>query len=294
MPVEALIRAFQVAAEETLAFSIAHGERLGATPAELLAFSRIGWAWANEATTAAALAHRRTELELARRDVRRRDELLRGIVLGSFPSSEMQLRLPLYGMSATTAYHVVRARPLGEEPTIEAALEELRRTHRAAALLGTMDGDLVLVAERVPKLPDGLCAGVGGPAEPDAIRAHFDDASRAMHAAWTFGLPGPHRLEELGLLPAVIADHRIGDAVTQRCLGAIAGDAERERLATTLEALLRCNLRIADAAAELYVHENTVRKRLRVFEERSGLALANVDDLVAVWWALRYRRAHAR
>ena len=47
--------------------------------------------------TGAALAHRRTELDLARRDVQQRDELLRGVVLGDGRPAEVRLRIPLYG-----------------------------------------------------------------------------------------------------------------------------------------------------------------------------------------------------
>lgn len=293
IPVEGLIRAFQIGAEETLVFASQHGERLGAGPRELLDFNQIGWAWANQAITHAVLAHRRTELALARRDVHQRDELLRRLVLDPGPTAEMQMRVPLYGLSPSVGYSVVRARGLPGSPIEPPALVELlRRARPTGALIGIVEGDVVaIVSGTAPTVPEHYCAGVAGPAPLLELRGPFDDASRALHTAWNFRRAGPHRLEELGLLPSVILDRRLGDALTRRFVTALGSEREQERICLTIEALFECDMRVADAAAALYVHENTVRKRLRVAEERAGISLRRIDDLVAVWWALMHRRA---
>jgi hypothetical protein len=289
-PVEALIRAFQIGAEETLAYAILEGERLGATPGQLLAFSRIGWAWANEVTTSAALAHRRKELEMARRDVHQRDELLRRIVSGSAAAPDVQLRLPLYRLSPSARYVVVRARSMSDDSATAGLVEQLRRSHPSGALVGMLDGDLVIVAGEVPRLPEGYCSGVGGPAPLLAMQTHFEDASRALEAAVAFRRSGAHRLQDLGLLAGVILDRRLGELLTARCLRPLGGPADQARFRETLEALFANELRVADAARALFVHENTVRKRLATAEERTGMNLRRIEDLVAWWWALQYAR----
>jgi hypothetical protein len=288
VPVEALIRAFQIGADETLAYSIREGERLGATPGQLLALSRIGWAWANEAMTSAALAHRRTELELARRDVHQRDELLRRIVSGSAAAPDVQLRLPAYRLSPSDRYVVVRARSLSDDSATTGLVEQLRRSHPSGALVGMIDGDLVIVAGEVPRLPAGYCSGLGGPAPLLAMQPHFEDASRALDAASAFRRSGTHRLEDLGLLAGVILDTRLGELLTARCLWPLGGPADQARFRETLDALFANGLRVADAARALFVHENTVRKRVAVAEERTGMSLRRIEDLVAWWWALQY------
>jgi hypothetical protein len=286
IPVEALIRAFQIAAEQTLEVSLSIGERHGATPQELLDFSRIGWSWANQAMTRAALAHRETELELARRDVHQRDELVRRLVLDSAGGAELQLRLPLFGLRPASHYHVARARPLADEEPVP-----LRRMPPSGLVIGMVDGDLVTVAPDAPSAPAGWCAGVAGPAPLLELHGAFADASRALETAWTFGLEGSHRLEDMGVLPAVVLDQRLGDIVCERTLRALGSEQEQERVCATLEALFAHELRVPEAARALFVHENTVRKRLRFAEERTGLSLRRVDDLVVWWWALKRRQA---
>ena len=295
IPVEGLIEAFQIGAEETLAFAYDRGERLGVGPEDLLLFSRIGWAWANQAITRAVLAHRRTELELARRDVHQRDELLRRLVLDSTLSAEVQLRLPVYGLSVSLTYHVLRARGLPHntvEPT--GLVELLRRSHPIGALIGIVEGDVVaIVSGTAPSIPEAYSAGVAGPAELSELHGHFADASRALDTAWSFRRPGRYRLEDLGLFPSVILDRRLGELLTRRFVTSIGNELEQERICKTLEALFDHEMQISAAAKALYVHENTVRKRLRLAEERTGLNLKHVDDLVSVWWALMRRRADA-
>jgi DNA-binding PucR family transcriptional regulator len=50
---------------------------------------------------------------------------------------------------------------------------------------------------------------------------------------------------------------------------------------------LRNDLRLEVTAAEMFVHVNTLRYRLRRFEELTGTSLRCVDDLVEIWWAIR-------
>jgi hypothetical protein len=291
VPVEALLQAFQVAAEELLEFAMAVGERVGAKAEDLLEFSRIGWAWTNQAMTRAALAHRRTELDLARRDVQQRDELLRALVLGTAGPAEGRLRIPLYGMSTTAGYHVLRARRLCEGPAPEELVARLRHERPAGALIGIVDGDLVALSGTVPALPTGWCAGLAGPAPLLDMHAHFADASRAVQTAFSFGIAGVHRLADLGALPGVIVDRRLGELASERWIEPLGDEATRERVCATLDALFAHDLHVPAAAAALFVHENTVRKRLRQAEERTGVNLRRVDDLVSLWWALRFRQS---
>jgi hypothetical protein len=290
LPVEALLQAFHVAGQEMLDYSLALGERLGAKPEDLLEFSRIGWAWTNQAMTSAALGHRRTDLDLARRDVQQRDDLLRALVLGSAGPAEGR-RIPLYGMSTTAGYHVLRARRLGDGPDPEELVARLRRERPAGALIGIVDGDVVALSGTVPALPAGWCAGLAGPAPLLEMHAHFGDASRAVQTAFSFGSVGVHRLVDLGALPGVIVDRRLGDLASERWIEPLGDEATRERICATLDALFAHDLHVPAAAAALYVHENTVRKRLRQAEERTGINLRRVDDLVSLWWALRFRQS---
>ena len=61
-------------------------------------------------------------------------------------------------------------------------------------------------------------------------------------------------------------------------------------LETTLRAWFDQEMRVEDTAKALHIHPNTLRHRLRRFEEATGATLRDPRDLVELWWALERRR----
>jgi DNA-binding PucR family transcriptional regulator len=70
------------------------------------------------------------------------------------------------------------------------------------------------------------------------------------------------------------------------------------RLGDELEATLRAwfdrDMRIEETARALHVHPNTLRHRLRRFEEVTDANLRRPTDLTELWWALERRRLEGR
>ena len=64
-------------------------------------------------------------------------------------------------------------------------------------------------------------------------------------------------------------------------------DAERRSLRITLRTLLAHHGQRGPAAAELGIHRNTLRDRVRRIEEITGRSLAHPDDRAELWLALR-------
>jgi purine catabolism regulator len=87
----------------------------------------------------------------------------------------------------------------------------------------------------------------------------------------------------------------LSDAQLRELEDAVVGqliDADRHGhsdLLRTLEAYLACGASVADAAAELYVHRNTLRKRVARIEEILGVDLGTVGGLVEAYLAIRAR-----
>ncbi|HEY5169968.1 MAG TPA: PucR family transcriptional regulator ligand-binding domain-containing protein [Thermoleophilia bacterium] len=85
----------------------------------------------------------------------------------------------------------------------------------------------------------------------------------------------------------------LSDAQLQELADAVVGrliDADRHGhsdLLRTLEVYLACGGSAADAAAELYVHRNTLRKRVARIEEILGVDLGTVGGLVEAYLAVR-------
>jgi len=167
----------------------------------------------------------------------------------------------------------------------------------AAALAGdgglviTLDRDLAGIAPRAPAALPGVACGVGPPARLGEVPSAFALASRALQTAVAFGQEGTLSLADLSIRPAILADEPLGDAFAARYLEPLdALGRMGAELDTTLRAWFDQEMRIEETARVLHVHPNTLRHRLRRFEEVTGATLRDPRHLVELWWALERRR----
>ncbi|MGI5261191.1 PucR family transcriptional regulator [Streptomyces angustmyceticus] len=161
-------------------------------------------------------------------------------------------------------------------------------------LVTTVDGDVAgLLSGRPAGLCRGLVLGLGAPAPAPGLAAEFTRATQALRAAVGFGLVGAFTREELGLRATVVALPAVGEQLVGLRLAPLAERGEDgAQLEEAAAAYLQQGLRLEAAARTLYVHPNTLRNRLRRFEEITGTSLRDPADLAEVWWALAHRRIH--
>jgi DNA-binding PucR family transcriptional regulator len=116
----------------------------------------------------------------------------------------------------------------------------------------------------------------------------FRLATRALESATAVQLTGPVGIEQLGLLPAVIADGDVGDEIERRVIAPVLALGKPGiTLLETVKRYVENDLRLEQTAEQMFLHVNTVRYRLRRFEEMTGTSLRHVEDLVQIWWAFR-------
>jgi len=260
----------------------------GADVASVLAFSETLWLWADAVMDIVGTAHREVELEQAREEQQRRDAFVLALLSGTLDSAELRLQSATFGLDADRPYHPFRAR------SVSGAVLPRRAAVALAGddgLVTGLDRDFAGIAARPPRpLPRVVC-GLGPPRRLEALPAAFASASRALQTAVAFGQEGTLTLADLSIRPAILADEALGDAFAARYLEPLAGMG---RLGTELETTLRAwfdqEMRIDDAARSLHVHPNTLRHRLRRFEEATGATLRDPRNLVELWWALERRR----
>ncbi|MEU9498029.1 helix-turn-helix domain-containing protein [Streptomyces sp. NPDC048196] len=170
----------------------------------------------------------------------------------------------------------------------------LARDTSGRPLVTTVDGEVAgLLAAR----PEGLCrtlvVGLGAPAPASRLATEFVRATQALRAAVGSGLVGAFTHEELGLRATVVALPDVGEQLVRLRLAPLAERGEDGvQLEEAVAAYLRQGMRLEAAARALYVHPNTLRNRLRRFEEITGTSLRDPADLAEVWWALTHRRIH--
>jgi purine catabolism regulator len=166
----------------------------------------------------------------------------------------------------------------GAEPAVVAA-----RVHRLAAQ----------VSGRVVSVGVGR-AGVG----PAAIAQGYREADRALVIARRLFAPGTLTFfQNLGvhrLLLALDGHPELG-AFYEETLAAIDqyDRSNRSELLPTLEAFFAADNSLAETAARLHLHRNTVAYRLRRIEQISGHQLSDPETRLALHLGLRVRHALA-
>jgi DNA-binding PucR family transcriptional regulator len=260
----------------------------GADVASVLAFSETLWLWADAVMDIVGTAHREVELEQAREEQQRRDAFVLALLSGTLDAAELRLQSATFGLDADRPYVPFRARSTGDAPLS-------RRVAVALAgpdgLVTGLDRDFAGIAARAPAAVPQVVCGVGPPARLESLPTAFASASRALQTAVAFGQEGALTLADLSIRPAILADEALGDAFAARYLEPLAGLG---RLGAELETTLRTwfdqEMRVDDTARALHIHPNTLRHRLRRFEEATGATLRDPRNLVELWWALERRR----
>jgi len=257
----------------------------GVDVTSVLAFSETLWLWGDAVMEVVGAAHREVELELAREEQQLRDAFVLAVLLGTIDASELSRESAGFGLDPEREYVAFRARAL---PGAQARRVVPDGDDR---LVTALDHDLVGLAVTRPSAVPGTVVGVGPPGRLAGLPAAFALAGRALQTALAFGQEGVFSLADLGIRPAVLADEALGEVLCGRhleplaSLGRFGGELE-----ATLRAFVDHDLHVEDAARALHVHPNTLRHRLRRYEQATGASLRHQADLVELWWALERRR----
>jgi hypothetical protein len=288
-----MLHAWRIGLEVTREEGHAVAEELGIGTDVLLEFVEATLRYGDVGMLASASAHREAEFEMARHEQHHRTNLVRGILFGTLAPAEVRVQAGGYGLDLAGLYRAFRARP-GGEVTVRALERQLGIADGAGprrGLAALLDGDLVGFV--VDPFPGSVLAavGVGPPASLHDLGNSFRLATRALEGATANGMTGPVAMESLGLWPAIIADRDVGDELLRRIIDPVLAQGRTgEAVLETVVRYLDNDLRLEVTAAEMFLHVNTVRYRLRRFEGLSGMGLRHVDDLVQVWWAIQRHR----
>jgi len=163
-----------------------------------------------------------------------------------------------------------------------------------SATVLAQDGDDIVGVTRTGEVTvdgsDGV-AGVGPATALWSMRDAIADATRALRVATAFRMTGSHTLESLGVRVAVVEQPDVGDRLIRKyldplhTLGPFAVAVEQ-----SVEAYFDCDRRVDTAARALQVHHNTLRHRLRRFEQLTGADVQRSETALEVWWAIEARR----
>ncbi len=263
---------------------------------------------------ATAVSLERARLDEGLRFQRRiSDEVIGLVAAGETGRAEVAVRLRDLGIDPDARFAVVVASSPGRPDFAETArllLDDMGRALAGGVVSGCLDGRAIALLSwpkgdpTLDQLPAGLArltpglgrsrlvVGVSAVAGLDAVSGALDEARHAhrvadLKAGAVSVVSSDEVASHVTLLAAVPDDVR--RAFATRLLGAVLAydGSHGSELVPTLETYLRCAGSWNRCAAELHVHVNTVRYRVRRVEELTHRDLSRIEDQVDVFLALR-------
>ncbi len=256
-------------------------------------------------------------LELMReRAVRDTERRLAGDVLaealgGNLGAQELRSRLEPFGISGAVSVALYEVEPRAEDADVlteslgEAGAAALAAVNTAAgrpllcAIFATGERDPIELARlgREALGSDGriVRAAVSRPAPTAALRQSFHEARCALEATRTHNGHAPdvasHRdLGAFTLLLSLQDDDALRTYADNLLRPIEDGEGDYgPELLRSLEAFIERNGQWERAARDLYCHRHTLRYRIRRVEELTGRDLAQAQDRIELWLALRAR-----
>jgi hypothetical protein len=286
IPIQEVLLPWRIGVQVVIDRATEIGPQLEISPDEMLRFVRALIAASDRAMAIIASAHRGAELELAAREHERRAAVVHEALLGKLSPVVVRAHAESCGIDPACDYVAIRAEGSPEER----AQRERRLGFQSAVtprqgLGAIIDDDLAGFLLRPPSGQIPFAVGVGPPRPVERLQESFELASRALNTMRAFGLVGAMELDALGLLPAIVSDRAVGDALVRRYLEPLA--SSQAEIAASLRVLFECDMHIEQAAEQLFVHPNTLRYRVGRFEEITGANLRNAKSALEVWWALQ-------
>ena len=291
--IDDMLHGWRIGLDELRLTARAQAHALGLPDSVILAFTDHCLAWADRGMLESTAEHRRAELDLVRREQHLRANLVRELLLGALGPSELRIQALAFGLDLGAIYTPFRVSIAGnvDVRAAERALMVADGAGPRYGLAALIDGDLAGFTARMPDAVDGFVAGIGPGAPLDSLAQPFTLASRALDAALAAEQSGLVRFDQLGALPAVLADDDVGRALEYAILRPLrAAGASGDVILDTVRHYLANDRRLNETAAELHTHVNTIRNRLARFEQLTGRDLHRIDDLVETWWVLKRAR----
>lgn len=295
IPLEAVLRAWQIAVREAIDLAVAGGRARGIDDALLMDFTTDVLTVTDDASLAFSAGHRDAAAAMDRQDDLRRAELVRRLLFSDAPRDEIRTAAAQYGLDADRRYLTLRAKPFGNTPVFEISEELLRQPacRPPAGLISILDDDVIGICVTPPAIGDHIVAGIGPAADLGDHTRSVRLATRALTTARACRMPGAHHFPDLGLLPAILADTDVGDTVSDLYIAPVGEGEAATAILDTIADYLGSGMHIGATAKRMSVHQNTVRYRIARFEELTGTSLRDPDVALQAWWALR-RRAIGR
>lgn len=290
VPVQDVIRAFRFTiggVHEALLQLVASR---GFPAAEVVVVTDTLWRFSDAYTTSQIAVFQTTVVDRALNRVRRSQQFLRDLSDGADDQASLQRTARELGLRFDVTHAAVRSRPADSDVAdrLRVELEQDARRRGSSALFVVIGNDLLGITDVRPRLVDSTeCVAVGEYVDLAEMSASFRSAEVARSASELLCLAGVLTTAELSWKMAAVQSREVNATLTARYLQPLRSQGKfGQMIEDTLRAYLAADRSIPRAARGIPVHPNTLRYRLRRFEELTGQSLDSTATIVELSWAL--------
>lgn len=291
VPVESMLLALQIAAGEIWREIEQKARELGLQHELLMRVSHGILRLQGDMGNHAVKVCRELEIEQTRRDEQRRGAFVRSLLTGTLSAAQLETESSAQGLSAEGSYLALRARSADRDAlrAVERGLLDDLRGRKQKALFSFFDDDLAGIISAKPRIETKtVLIALGPPSSLGSINESFRVATRALDAASAFGQTGLVTFQDVELRSAVASEHDVSSSLYLQYVDPVLRAGRSGRfLLQSIEALFHKGMQVDAAAQHLYVHPNTLRYRLKRYEEITGANFADTETLFKIWWALQ-------
>lgn len=289
IPVEDMMRTYRVSLAVINERFIELAVEADVSSRESLRCSRLLWSLSDAFMTCVAQEYQRLSVESALLDDQAKADLVQGLLFGTGNHPEMVRACETRGLDPSVPFHAIRAR-VTEPAALPAVCRELQRSgghHGGAAIVSPFRGDAIGLTSRPPHAIAAVVVALGPPVPLAELAASFTSASRVLDAAALLDFTGVVSVADVSWRVAAINDTEVSRLLHARYIAPLRErGAFGEQLLQSVRHFLACDRNVAAAAEAMFLHKNTLRYRLRKFEEIASASLEATDVIVELAWAL--------
>ncbi|GAA4789302.1 PucR family transcriptional regulator [Actinomycetospora chlora] len=289
VPIHDIMHAFRFSMGAIRDALAAAAAEVGLDAADTVGLLTLAWSYSDAYTGNVVAVYRQSDIENALDQARRAQQFLLGLLDGTLTGAELTLAATALVLDPETPHHALRARPAGTDPG--PLLRELQRQaarHRGVAVLAAIGAQVAGVVPFRPEATGEADLVALGPAVPlERLDGSFRTAQAVLTASTTLGLGGVRALEDLSWRAAAAHAGEVNGLLRERYLAPLADQGDFGVLVReAVTVYLAQDRSVPRAARALPVHPNTLRYRLRRFEDLTGCSLDSTETIVEVSFAL--------
>ncbi len=288
--VDALMVAYRMGVEVAWQEFRERAEAMGLPAEDQLAGSERLRLWADEHMIVIARAHRQVDIELNRQNRERMTSFLQALTGGKIEAPRLRREALIHGLDPAREYLVARARGDLDSWKLESFLDP-----EGTGLVAHIDGDMTAVLTEPPGEIAEVITGVGPKVPLSELSTSYVAATRAVEVAESLGQTGQSRLEDFGLRASVVEQPALGRQLAHRYLDPVRAKGQfGNELIETIKVWLASGSSPEAASKALFIHRNSLRHRLRRFEELTDSNLRDPQTTAEIWWAIQWDSLESR